>query len=151
MKLKVKKTYILIISEKLIFWIVFLGSFGNRELANKAKGLALFPFIIMKSEEHVTDWIINHERIHFRQQIETLFIGVILLHIFERNYARFVLGYSNMDAYTFSSTEQEAYRNQYDETYLQNRKPFAFLKYFKIKNKKKVVFGEKYGDITICD
>ncbi len=98
------------------------------------KGSALFPFIFVKSDEFVVDWLITHERIHFKQQLETLFIGSIIIYFAEKTYARFALKKSSFDAYLWSSGEQEAYLNMYNKDYLKTRKLWAQFSY--VRNKK---------------
>lgn len=128
MKIQFKKGYILIISEKLVNFLGFLSGVGNQ-----VKGSAFFPFMFVKSDEFVVDWLITHERIHFRQQLETLFIGHIIIYYIEKIYARFMLKKSSFDAYLWSSGEQEAYLNMYNKDYLKTRKPWAQFHYIKHK------------------
>lgn len=99
----------------------------NRTLAKTAKGAAFYPFITVRDEAVIEPWLIIHERIHHRQQIETLYLGIMLFNFFEKLYARLWLGYNAMDAYHYLASEQEAYRNQLDDTYLHTRRPYAFL------------------------
>ena len=128
MKIQFKKGYILVVSEKLIYFIGYISGVGKT-----AKGGAFFPFIFVKSDEFAVNWLITHERIHFRQQLETLFIGFILISLFEKAYAYFILKKSWFDSYLWSSGEQEAYLNMYNNDYLQNRKPWAQFYYFRHK------------------
>jgi hypothetical protein len=104
-----------------------------------ARAAAFFPFIFVRAEDVIAPWLINHERIHFRQQLETLFIGSILFDIVETAYAMFVLRKSLKDAYVWRSSEQEAYRNQQDQTYLQKRKIWSQFRY--LKDKRMFKFG----------
>lgn len=115
-------------------------------VGNKGKGAAIYPFIFVREVSFATPVLTNHELIHFRQQIETLFIGSWVINLFERQYAKLFLKKSNMESYTWKSSEQEAYRNQYDLEYLKNRKLWARFNYFK--NKKKITFPEP-GKIII--
>ncbi len=129
MKVEVHRGYILVISE----WFVrSIGRIGTG--SNEAKGLALFPFIFVRSKEFVVPWVINHERIHHRQEIETLFIGVMLLSVFEVLYARIVLKKDRMQSYLYTAAEQEAYINMHNPDYMQARASWALFKY--IKNKR---------------
>jgi len=141
MKIKFKKDYILVVSETLVYCIGFIGGVGKR-----AKGAALFPFILVKSDEYVADWLINHERIHFRQQIETLFIGFFVLTLIERLYARLVLKKTRFEAYLWGSGEQEAYINQNNPDYLKTRTFWTQFKY--LKNKKAITLPEP-GKVTL--
>ncbi len=92
-------------------------------------GIALFPFILVKEKHQLTDKVlINHEKIHFAQQLELLIIPFYLAYIFWYvfNLIRFR---SHQKAYFCLPFEREAYANEYDSEYLANRKPFSFLKY----------------------
>lgn len=114
--------------------LIMVGKQGMRE----AKAAAFFPFIFVRAEEYVTPFFINHERIHFRQQIETLFVGSWLLTIFEDIYSRMFLKLKAPDYYLYRSVEQEAYRNQHNFNYLKKRRWFELFKY--IRDKKKLTF-----------
>ena len=94
-------------------------------------GLCLWPFIFLK-EDHLKDdvFLLNHERIHLRQQLELLVIPFYLFYIGEWLirccvYRDPYLAYQNL------SFEQEAYRHEKDLDYLDRRKAYSFLKYLK--------------------
>ena len=143
MKIKIEKGYIGIVSPKLT-WFCGLWS-GSPKLARAA---AFFPFIIFRSEEEKLPWLVNHERIHFRQQLETAFVGLLVWSFLETLYARFILGKSFKEAYLYRSSEQEAYRNQQDFSYLQKRPSWSQFKY--IKNKRAFTFGSP-GEIIFTN
>ena len=113
-----------------------MGSYGYR----RAKGAALFPFVFVRSREHATPLLINHERIHCRQQIETLYIGILLLRVFESCYARFVLRLHAPDSNLYLASEQEAYRHQHDMEYLTHRTWFSVFRY--LRDKRALTFVE---------
>ena len=94
------------------FGIFFGGSEGIR-------GLAFWPFIFIASDTIIDDELINHERIHLRQQIEMLIIPFYVWYLIEL----YTKGYLNI------SFEKEAYANENDLTYLRKRRIFAFRKY----------------------
>lgn len=56
MKIKFKKGHILVISQKVLRLASYLG--GND--GKKAKGAAFFPFIFVKSDEFLLDWLIYY-------------------------------------------------------------------------------------------
>lgn len=141
MKFKIEKGYISIISPKLI-WICGLSS-GSPKIARAA---ALFPFIIFASKEEQVPWTINHEKIHFQQQLETLFIGLLLLELFETIYAVVILKKSFPEAYKWRSSEQEAYLNQGNQDYLKERRLWSIFRYTRYK--KNFSFGNP-GEIII--
>jgi hypothetical protein len=109
-----------------------------------AIAITVFPFIIVRSKDDLLPWLITHEQIHLRQQLELLFIGALFLYIAETAYARFVLRLSGYDNYLYFSLEQEAYRNQHNPDYLKNRKPYAVFYY--VLHKK--TFSHKDGTVT---
>lgn len=141
MKLKIEKGYISIISPKLT-WLCGLFS-GSPKMARAA---ALFPFIIFRSKEEQVPWIVNHELIHFRQQLEMLFIGLFIFELAETLYAVVVLKKSLSEAYKWRSSEQEAYINQQNQDYLKERKLWSIFHY--TRNKKNFSFGNP-GEIII--
>lgn len=134
MEIKLKRGYIQIVSPIILRLAGILNG-----TSRTPRAAALFPFIFFRSEEEIVPWIINHERIHFRQQIETLFIGVIVLGILETLYATLILKKHLDDAYLWRSAEQEAYRNQQNQQYLQNRPFWNQFKY--LTNKKEFILG----------
>ncbi len=123
--------YIEIRSDKFLYWYRKLtGKKGN------AKSGAFFPFIVTTTKIHqkMREYFINHERIHFSQQIEKLLIVQWVFSFLETLYFRIFKGKSTWDAYVLKACEQEAYDNMFDLGYLINRKAFADLrKYLKHK------------------
>lgn len=95
--------------------------FFERIFGHGIGGIAIFPFIIFPSNARQTDELINHERIHLRQQMELLVIPFFIWYLIEF----YTKGYRNV------SFEKEAYANDHNLNYLNNRKWFAFRKYLK--------------------
>jgi hypothetical protein len=143
MKIGLRRGYILIISEPLVRIIGRIGT-GSSE----AKGMAFFPFVFIRSEEFDVPWVVDHERIHHRQEIETLFVGLAVLSLIEFLYARFVLKKNKMQSYLYTAAEQEAYLNMHDRNYLNERKSWALLKFIKHKRDFEVVGP---GQIKLLD
>ncbi len=85
------------------------------------RALAFFPFIIVPSTTIIDDVLINHERIHLRQQLEMLVIPFYIWYLI----ALYRKGYNNI------SFEKEAYANEINLNYLKRRRIFAFIKYLK--------------------
>jgi len=120
--------------------------------SEKALAAAFFPFVFVREEKYVTPIFINHERIHFLQQLETLFVGFWIILIFERLYAGWILQLSPEERCLYCASEQEAYRNQHNPDYLKSRMLFGMSKYFKDKRKltfvedraPEVLVGEKF-------
>lgn len=115
-------------------WLLDTASVINGLEKWSAKALALPPpFVGLRRKNHeMNDTWIRHEQIHHLQQSETLFLSVIVGQM-EKLYAKHILNKPTMEAYLRESTEQEAYLNQTDPTYIQQRKIFSTRKY--IKNK----------------
>ena len=128
-----------IISARLCAFFAWFSGFSKT-----ARAVTVFPFIFIRSKEDAIPWVVNHERIHIKQQLELLLVGALLLQIIEFLYSLLVRKLTWYEAYLWSSTEQEAYRNQNNLNYLKNRKLFAQLGY--LFNKKK--FSHKNGIIT---
>lgn len=97
-------------------------------------GFAAFPnIIVMRNADHpMTKYWINHEKIHHRQQWESLYQCSIIGYL-EYYYARFILKKGKLEAYFYKAMEQEAFDNQHDLEYLNNRKIWAIMKYYKHK------------------
>ena len=92
-------------------------------------GLAVYPFIFLKKTSLKSDiFLINHEEIHLKQQRETFILLFFFFYIME--WVIKLLIYQNTAlAYKNISFEKEAYLNEGNINYLNNRKPWAFLNY----------------------
>jgi len=92
-------------------------------------GLAIYPFMVLKNKAlKLNKVVLNHERIHLRQQIELLIIPFYLWYITE--FVILIIKYKNWNlAYRNISFEKEAYRNESDFNYLENRSFWQFLNY----------------------
>lgn len=75
----------------------------------------------------------NHECIHTKQMIETLFIGFYIWYGIEYLIVRLFHKKQN-DAYHDVSFEEEAHNNDTNLNYLNNRKLYSWIKYVKIKS-----------------
>src|SRR6187402_207178 len=100
-------------------------------IPNGYRGLTVFPFVFIKyafdSENKV---LINHEKIHIKQQMELLVLPFFLWYFVE--YTIRLLLYKNANlAYRNISFEREAYVNEINLDYLETRRFFSFLKYLK--------------------
>lgn len=94
------------------------------------RGMALFPFILLREERFMEDAVImNHERIHHRQQVEMFIIPFYLAYVFNYFVNRF--RYKTHDeAYRNIIFEREAYAMESDMSYLAGRRSFSFFRYF---------------------
>lgn len=94
----------------------------------KILGISLFPFIVLRNRDLISNkLLINHEKIHLRQQLELGVLLFYLWYILEFLYHYFYCrdGYI---AYRKICFEREAYQYQNDINYLKNRKLWAFLR-----------------------
>ena len=92
-------------------------------------GLSLWPFIILREAELKEDAIlINHERIHLKQQLELLILPFYFLYLLEWT-LRYLYYMDSYKAYQNISFEREAYNNEDNLNYLGERRPFNFIKY----------------------
>ncbi|MCJ8155297.1 hypothetical protein MKJ01_16145 [Chryseobacterium sp. SSA4.19] len=95
----------------------------------KINGIALFPFILISNPEDKKNKIlINHEKIHLRQQLEMFVLFFYIVYVAEYYYWLVKLKDSNR-AYQRISFEREAYANEHNLKYLEKRKLWSFRKY----------------------
>ncbi|MCH3884460.1 hypothetical protein L2Z00_06105 [Tenacibaculum sp. MSW2] len=92
-------------------------------------GITLFPFIILKKKElKLNKVLINHEKIHLKQQQELLIIFFYVFYGLEFlikffKYKNAFITYKNL------SFEREAYINEHDFKYIKTRKFWSFINY----------------------
>jgi hypothetical protein len=99
-------------------------------IPNGYRGLTVFPFVVLKSSQSKSDSVlINHEKIHLRQQLELLILPFILWYGLEF-LIRLLIHRNRQLAYKSISFEQEAYKNEKDLNYLKRRSFYGFLNYF---------------------
>lgn len=101
-------------------WLLFKGF----------NAVTLYPFVVLReSHSKYNIQLLNHERIHLRQQIELLIIPFYIIYLLE--YLIKVFKYKNRYlAYRNISFEREAYTNETNNDYLTSRTLWAFFKYF---------------------
>jgi hypothetical protein len=92
--------------------------------------MALFPFILVNNKSLLSDAVVlNHERIHLKQQAELLVIPFYLLYLI--NYLSNLIIYRNHHkAYLNIVFEREAYANEANMNYLKSRKGYSWCRYF---------------------
>ena len=93
------------------------------------RGLTVFPFVFLKHRiDKENEVFVNHERIHLHQQLELLIIPFFIWYFLE--FLLRLIQYGNIDlAYRNISFEREAYANEKDLDYLNQRTFWRFLKY----------------------
>lgn len=94
-------------------------------------GFAFFPFVFLKKKEDKSNWVLlNHERIHIRQQLEMLIFPFFVWYFLEF-FIRLILFRNWKKAYYNISFEKEAYLHDNNTEYLKIRKLYGFLKFLK--------------------
>lgn len=92
-------------------------------------GLTIFPFVIVSTKVDLSDKVLmNHERIHLRQQVELAILPFFIWYFFEF-LLRLIQFRNRRKAYRNISFEREAYANEGNFEYLQKRKFWSFVKY----------------------
>jgi hypothetical protein len=91
------------------------------------RGLTVFPFVFLRdrnTQDHLV--LMNHERIHLRQQLELLVLPFFM--IYGLDYLVKLIRYRDKDvAYRNVVFEREAYENENDLEYLKSRSFWRFL------------------------
>jgi hypothetical protein len=88
----------------------------------------LFGILFVRKNARLSEKTLNHERIHTAQIKEQLYAFFYLWYVIEWM-IRLIRYRDSYKAYRNLSFEREAYANDDNLTYLENRKPFSFLKY----------------------
>ncbi len=98
-------------------------------------GMTLYPIIFLRSKELKSDIrIMNHERIHIRQQIEMFIIPFYLIYLIEYLFG-LIKHKNHFEAYLNISFEREAFMNHGNLEYLKVRKFWEWTRYIKIENR----------------
>ena len=105
-----------------------MGGFLKTILSNNIAGITLAPFGIYLDERYLNNpFFVNHEKIHWKQQMEMLIIFFYLWYGIE--WLIKVFKYGRRQAYYTISFEREAYNYDQDPDYLESRKTWAWFKY----------------------
>jgi hypothetical protein len=99
-------------------------------------GFSFFIFLFF-AEKNPSPELINHERIHFYQQLELLFVihWILYLGSYTYNYLSLVFTTNlthrqrHWKAYFNNVFEKEAYENDKDLSYLSTRQTYAWTRY----------------------
>lgn len=101
----------------------------------KILGIVLFCFVFLNKRSKVLNReelaiLLNHERIHVRQQLELLILPFFIIYVAE--WLILLLKYKNKNlAYRNISFEKEAYDSASNLNYLRKRKPYVWLNYWR--------------------
>jgi hypothetical protein len=111
--------------------IVICRPFLFTLLKNPPQAMALFPFILVQNEQLAKNkTLLNHERIHLRQEIELLILPFYILYLL--NYFSNLIKYKNhYQAYKNICFEREAYMQETNMDYLKNRNFWAWTRYIR--------------------
>ncbi len=92
-------------------------------------GMAIFPIILLKNKNQAGAQALRHEKIHLRQQAETLLLPFYVFYLL--HYLFNQVRYRNHHkAYLNIVFEREAYACDADENYLAQRPMWAFVNFF---------------------
>lgn len=92
-------------------------------------GITIFPFIVLKYKDSKANAVLmNHERIHLRQQIELLVIIFYIFYMIEF-LIRLIKLKNWKSAYLSISFEKEAYSKENAPDYLKSRPFLNFINY----------------------
>lgn len=112
-----------------------MGKFLRFILGPHVVGITLAPFGIYVKEDYLKysseinyegRTTINHESIHWKQQMEMLVIPFYIWYLVEWLFKLLIHGGS---AYYYLSFEREAYTNQDNVDYIKTRKSFSWFKF----------------------
>ncbi len=101
-------------------------------IPNGYRAIALYPFVIVRNKDDRNDAVlINHERIHLRQQLELL---IILFYVwYFVDFMVKIIQYRDRNAaYRNIVFEREAYAREKEYGYLGSRLAFNFIHYYKL-------------------
>ena len=93
----------------------------------------IFGMFFVHPDVHVTERLINHERIHTAQMRELAYLPFYLIYLIEWLLRLFM----KSNAYMSIGFEREAYKHENDLNYLKHRKHYAWVKYMRKKKRDK--------------
>lgn len=100
-------------------------------MPKRFKAIALFPFIVIRDNFETNNLVlINHEKIHLRQQLELLIIPFYVLYFIDY-ILKIILFKDKNKAYKNILFEREAYLNEENLDYLQTRPFWNWTRYLK--------------------
>jgi hypothetical protein len=97
---------------------------------HRVSAIALWPIIVFRNQRIKENrMILNHEKIHHRQQLECLILPFYLIYFLEYFIYLCKYKFKHQQAYMSISFEKEAYDHQDNFSYLSFRKPYSHFKY----------------------
>jgi hypothetical protein len=100
--------------------------YTRKRIFNYYTGLSFFIFIWISKLTKDEIRLVRHEKIHFLQQLEMLFVFHWIAYAFFYLVSRYK-GQGHYVAYRYNPFEIEAFDNEHDINYLKKRKPFAWI------------------------
>ncbi|MEE9348911.1 MAG: hypothetical protein V3U80_02580 [Flavobacteriaceae bacterium] len=95
---------------------------------NQYIAITIWPIIIINKKYKGDKVLVNHEKIHIKQQLELLWLPFFIWYFIE-----FIIRYVQYknwnEAYLNLSFEREARDNEWNLNYLKTRKWYGFFKY----------------------
>ena len=91
------------------------------------RAINLFGVLFVRKGCEFSERVFNHEKIHTAQMKEMLYIGFYIWYAFEW----VVKLFGRCNAYRNISFEKEAYDNEENFSYLNDRRRFAWFRYLK--------------------
>ena len=101
-----------------------MGSFLKTVTSKNVTTLSIAPIGIFFRCKNSYPHVINHQCIHWRQQIELLIVFYYIWYALE-----FLIKFLYCNANISVSFEQEAYLHENEPRYMKHRKPYAWIKY----------------------
>lgn len=102
--------------------------YTKRKIFWKYSGFSFFVFVWINKYVENKKRIIHHEKIHFWQQVELLFVLQWLLYVGFYCINR-LKGMNHDDAYRNNPFEKEAFANDYNLNYLNTRRFLSWVRY----------------------
>lgn len=99
-------------------------------MPKRFRAIALFPFVVVRDIFETDNLVlINHEKIHLKQQLELLIVPFYVLYF--TDYLIKIIIFRDKDkAYKNILFEREAYLNEENLDYLQSRPFWNWMRYF---------------------
>ena len=116
--------------------------YNNIIPAKSYKAVNLFGVVFVRKGTAPSEVDVRHEQIHTEQIRETLYVGFYVLYLMMFIW-QFVKAWNWSKAYRAVPFEREAYDNEQDENYLENRIHYGWKKYL-YNNQKQCIMESKF-------
>ena len=92
------------------------------------KAINIFGILFCRKNINIDDITINHEKIHTKQMQELMYLPFYIFYVIEYLFKLVLFG-NHYYAYRYISFEQEAFINEQNLNYLNDRVHFEWTKY----------------------